>query len=164
MRGWREPQLNFYLLHWSSQTSGLDGRQQNVTIFEGLTTHCYRLRSVHLWPPGEAKWRKSASHHVWKVSGALEATLAAREVRSSGLLEAPEVPGDGPDGPIFMFLDFAQMAFLNSKWPSGNPRGGFRGRPGSSWAVLGNFNFSSFFDLLEFCSGVKSAIADTTLA
>ena len=128
--------MNFYLLHWSSQTSGLDGRQQNVTIFEGLTTHCYRLRSVHLWPPGEAKWRKSASHHVWKVSGAPEATLAAREVRSSGLLEAPEVPGYGPDGQIFDVLHFVQMAALNSKWRSGNPRRGFRGRRRSGRRVL----------------------------
>ena len=140
VRGWRGPQLNFYLLHWSSQTSGLDGRQQNVTIFEDLTTHCYKLRSVHLWPPGEAKWRKSASRHVRKVSGALEATLAAREVRSSGLLGAPEVPRDGPDGPNFKFADFVQMAVLNSKWRSGNPRGGVRGRPGSFWAFLGNFS------------------------
>ena len=40
----------------------------------------------------------------WKLGVA----LAAREVRSSGLLEAPEVPGDGPDGQIFKFPDFAQ--------------------------------------------------------
>ena len=76
---------------------------------------------------------------MWGSPQTLETTLAAREVRSSGLLDASGVSGDGLDGQIFKFLDFTQMAVLNSKWPSGNPGVASGGVPGSSWAVLGNF-------------------------
>ena len=75
-----------------------------------FAVYCYRLRSVHLWPPGEVKWRKSASHHVRKFPEVPGETQAAREGRSSGFLEVPEVPGDGSDGEFFKFLDFAHVA------------------------------------------------------
>ena len=103
--------------------------------------YCYRLRSVHLWPPGEAKWRKSASHHVRRLPEAPGEIQAAREGRSSGFLEAPEVPGDGPDGQIFGFPDFTQMAVFEPEMAFGEPWGYFPGRPGSSRAILGNFIF-----------------------
>ena len=76
-----------------------------------------------------------------KFSTTLETNLLAREVRSSGLLEAPEVPGDGPDGQIFGFPNFTQMAVFEPEMAFGEPWGYFPGRPGSSRAILGNFIF-----------------------
>ena len=81
--------------------------------------------------------------------------------RSSG---SPRGARRRPGWPNFHGFGFRPNGVFELEMAVGEPRGGFRGRPGSSWAVLGNFNVPSFFDLLEFGSGVKLAIADTTLA
>ena len=112
-RGWRIPQLNFYLVHWSSQTSGFAWREQNVAIFEDLTTYCYRSRSSHLWPPWRRSWRRVLRTMSKSHLKLLETNEAAREGRSSGFLEAPEAPGDGPDGQKTRFLNFVKLAFLS---------------------------------------------------
>ena len=117
-----------------------------------------------MWPPGEAKWRKSASHHVRKCPGAPGEIRAAREGRSSEFLEAPEVPGDGSGGEISEFLDFAHATVFELETASGEPWGNFPGRPGSSRAILGNFGVARCFCVFEFRAYLKFPIADLTLA
>ena len=59
--------------------------------------------------------------------------------------------------PNFQFLDFTQMAFFNSEWASGNPRGASGGvlfRPGRFWAT------SCFDDFLLFRISCAHQTAD----
>ena len=74
-----------------------------------------------------------------KFPGCPGVTLAAREGRSSGFLEGPEVPGDGSDGECFKFLDFTHVAVFELEIAFGEPWGHFPGYSGSSRAILGNF-------------------------
>ena len=126
---------------------------------------CFKLRSVHLWSPGEAKWRKSASHHVRTFLGPAGEILAAREGRSSGFLEAPEAPADGSDVEYLKFLEFTHVAVFDLEIAFGEPWGPFPGHSGLSRAILGNFFFCFFFCffLFEFRAHVKFPFADPTL-
>ena len=77
-----------------------------------------------------------------KFPGAPGDPPAAREGRSSGVLEAPEVPGDGSDGEFFKFLDFAHVAVFELEIAFWEPWGAPRG----VWAHPGQFWATSIFD------------------